>query len=47
MIQGGVNPRIIERKLNSFLPPEHRAMYYDKMVKDSKQRAAAKAQGGE
>lgn len=46
MIQGGVNPRIIERKLNSFLPPEHRAMYYEQILKESKQRAAARAQAG-
>lgn len=40
MIQGGMNPRIIERKLNSFLPPEMRASHYDKILKESRRRTA-------
>ncbi|MBI4667121.1 MAG: MotA/TolQ/ExbB proton channel family protein [Nitrospinae bacterium] len=44
MIQGGVNPRIIERKLNSFLPPELRAAYYDKLLKDSRRKAVQTAE---
>ncbi len=37
MLQAGVNPRIIERKLNSFLPPDQRVSYYNEMMK--RQRA--------
>lgn len=33
MIQAGMNPRLIEGKLNAFLPPELRASYYDKTKK--------------
>lgn len=40
LIQGGVNPRIIERKLNSFLPPEMRSAYYDKILKENRRNAA-------
>jgi len=36
MLQAGMNPRIIERKLNSYLPPEQRASYYDQMVRRQK-----------
>ncbi|VAX25340.1 Flagellar motor rotation protein MotA [hydrothermal vent metagenome] len=39
LIQGGVNPRIIERKLNSFLPPEMRSAYYDKILKANRRKA--------
>lgn len=42
MIQGGVNPRIIERKLNSFLPPYMRGQYYEQVIKQSRQRPAKK-----
>lgn len=42
LIQAGINPRIIERKLNSFLPPHMRALYYDTMLKESKSKTAAK-----
>jgi len=41
MIQGGINPRIIERKLNSFLPPYLRAMYYDQVLKESRRKPRA------
>lgn len=46
LIQGGVNPRIIERKLNAFLPPELRGVYYDEILKENrrKKREAASAQ---
>lgn len=33
MIQAGKNPRIIEQKLNSFLPPYMRTSYYKEMLK--------------
>ena len=33
MLQAGVNPRIIERKLNSFLPPDQRVSAYNEMMK--------------
>ncbi|HJP17453.1 MAG TPA: MotA/TolQ/ExbB proton channel family protein [Nitrospinota bacterium] len=33
MIQAGINPRMIERKLNSFLPPHLRAKHFDRAVK--------------
>lgn len=33
MLQAGMNPRIIERKLNSYLPPEQRASYYEEILK--------------
>jgi chemotaxis protein MotA len=33
MLQAGVNPRIIERKLNSFLPPQQRVSYYNEIMK--------------
>ncbi len=33
LLQAGANPRIIERKLNSYLPPDQRRKHYDKMVK--------------
>ena len=35
MIQGGINPRMIERKLNSFLPTHLRASHFDRIVKKS------------
>tara|TARA_B100000315_G_scaffold83731_1_gene76759 strand:+ start:12872 stop:13756 length:885 start_codon:yes stop_codon:yes gene_type:complete len=38
MIQAGINPRMIERKLNSFLPPHLRAKHFDRAVKQSKTR---------
>lgn len=38
MIQGGINPRIIERKLNSFLPPYLREGYYDEVLKERRKR---------
>jgi len=41
MIQAGINPRIIERKLNSFLPPHLRAQYYDVVLKESRMKARA------
>ncbi len=39
MLQAGMNPRIIERKLNSYLPPDERASYYEQIIK--KQRGQA------
>lgn len=33
MLQAGVNPRIIERKLNSFLPPQQRVSYYNEIIR--------------
>lgn len=33
MLQAGVNPRIIEKKLNSFLSPNERVSFYDEMLK--------------
>ena len=33
MLQAGANPRIIEKKLNSYLPPELRTNHYEKMMK--------------
>jgi len=45
MIQGGVNPRIIERKLNSFLPPEMRASHYEKILKESRRKSSRPQQG--
>ncbi len=40
MLQAGVNPRIIERKLNSYLPPHQRVAYYEEILR--RQRAAAR-----
>lgn len=37
MLQAGVNPRIIEKKLNSFLSPTERVSHYDDMLR--RQRA--------
>jgi chemotaxis protein MotA len=39
MIQSGTNPRIIEQKLNSFLPPYMRTSYYREMLKRHKELA--------
>jgi len=36
MIQSGTNPRIIEQKLNSFLPPYMRTSYYREMLRKHK-----------
>ncbi|MDP6624888.1 MAG: MotA/TolQ/ExbB proton channel family protein [Nitrospinota bacterium] len=54
MIQAGINPRMIERKLNSFLPPHLRAKHFDRIVKKGKAKAKplseetfAPATGGE
>ncbi|MBI3600594.1 MAG: MotA/TolQ/ExbB proton channel family protein, partial [Nitrospinae bacterium] len=33
MLQGGMNPRVMERKLNSFLPPDLRVAHYEKIIK--------------
>lgn len=44
MIQAGINPRMIEKKLNSFLPPHLRAKHYDRALKKGRgARPAAKA----
>ena len=42
MIQGGINPRMIERKLNSFLPPHLRAKHFDRVVKQNRAMAKTK-----
>ncbi|MBI5637034.1 MAG: motility protein A [Nitrospinae bacterium] len=39
MLQSGVNPRIIERKLNSYLSPQQRVKVYDEYLR--RQRTAA------
>lgn len=39
MLQSGVNPRIIERKLNSYLAPQQRVKVYDEYLK--RQRTTA------
>ena len=36
MLQAGANPRVIERKLNSYLPPHERKNHYDKIMKRQK-----------
>jgi chemotaxis protein MotA len=36
MLQAGVNPRIMEKKLNSFLPPDQRVSHYDEIVRQQK-----------
>jgi len=38
MLQGGMNPRLIEKKLNSFLPPDLRTNYYEQMIKRIKKQ---------
>lgn len=43
MLQAGVNPRIMEKKLNSFLPPEQRVSHYDEIVRQ--QKAQSQPQG--
>ncbi|MBF0171196.1 MAG: MotA/TolQ/ExbB proton channel family protein, partial [Nitrospinae bacterium] len=45
MIQGGVNPRIIERKLNSFLPPNLRESHYDDILKDHRKKSTVGGEG--
>lgn len=40
MVQAGANPRIIERKLNSYLPPDQRVSHYDKLVKQMRGKIA-------
>lgn len=41
MLQAGVNPRVMERKLNSYLPPELRAAHYEKLIKRTRVETAA------
>lgn len=36
MIQSGLNPRLVEKKLNSFLPPHLRIAHYERMLHESK-----------
>ena len=36
MLQAGANPRVIERKLNSYLPPDERQNHYERMMKRQK-----------
>jgi chemotaxis protein MotA len=36
MLQAGANPRVIERKLNSYLPPQERKNHYDRIMKRQK-----------
>jgi chemotaxis protein MotA len=45
MIQGGVNPRIIERKLNSFLPPTMRESHYDDVLKEHRRKTGDAQRG--
>ncbi len=40
MIQAGVNPRMIERKLNSFLPPHLRAQHYERSLRQGKTKTS-------
>ncbi len=40
MIQAGMNPRIIERKLNTFLPPDMRGAHYDEILKEHREKSA-------
>lgn len=40
MLQAGMNPRIIERKLNSYLPPDERVSHYEQMIKRQRGRGA-------
>ncbi|HLC26434.1 MAG TPA: motility protein A [bacterium] len=42
LIQAGVNPRIVEKKLNAFLPPEMRTSYSKRLA-----RSAQTSKGGE
>jgi len=39
MIQSGINPRLVEKKLNSFLPPNLRISHYDRLVRRAKAAA--------
>ncbi|MFQ5560045.1 MAG: motility protein A [Nitrospinota bacterium] len=34
MLQAGLNPRLIETKLNSYLPPDLRVQFYDQMLRE-------------
>ncbi|MBI5749484.1 MAG: MotA/TolQ/ExbB proton channel family protein [Nitrospinae bacterium] len=45
MLQAGANPRVIERKLNSFLPPDLRMSHYEKIIK--KMRVETKTEESE
>lgn len=36
MIQSGINPRVIERKLNSYLPPDLRAPHYERLLRKTR-----------
>lgn len=40
MLQSGTNPRVLERKLNSFLPPDLRAAHYERILKKTKVETA-------
>lgn len=40
MLQAGTNPRVLERKLNSFLPPDLRAAHYERILKKTKVETA-------
>lgn len=39
MIQAGLNPRMIELKLNSFLPPHLRARHFERTIKQKREEA--------
>ena len=45
MIQSGINPRLIEQKLNSFLPPDKRTAYYKALYKKVKKHQEEKSKG--
>ena len=47
MLQSGTNPRVLERKLNSFLPPDLRAAHYERILKKTKVETAEEGGRGE
>lgn len=47
MLQAGTNPRVLERKLNSFLPPDLRASHYERILKKTKVETAEEGGRGE
>lgn len=44
MIQSGVNPRMIETKLNSFLPPHLRGKHFERQLKKSRVKEVQKTE---
>ncbi|MEE9275467.1 MAG: MotA/TolQ/ExbB proton channel family protein [bacterium] len=41
MIQEGMNPRLLEQRLNAHLRPEHRIAHFERMLRREKQQAQA------